>query len=110
MGEIGNRPFYYAELYTDPSNENRVYTIFTYVNVSEDGGKSFKELMPAYGTEVGVHPDHHAWYIHPNKPDMMLDGNDGGLNITYDGGKTWRFVQNLPVGQFYHINVDNDYP
>lgn len=56
MGEIGNRPFYYAELYADPSNENRVYTIFTYVNVSEDGGKSFKELMPAYGTEVGFTP------------------------------------------------------
>ena len=110
MGEIGNRPFYYAELYADPSNENRVYTIFTYVNVSEDGGKSFKELMPAYGTEVGVHPDHHAWYINPKNPNMMLDGNDGGLNITYDGGETWRFVQNLPVGQFYHINVDNDYP
>lgn len=110
MREIGNRPFYYAEIYADPLNENRVYSIFTYVNVSEDGGKSFKELMPAYGTDVGVHPDHHAWYIHPKNPDMMLDGNDGGLNITYDGGENWRFVQNLPVGQFYHINVDNDYP
>lgn len=110
MSEIGNRPFYYAELYADPSNENRVYSIFTYVNVSEDGGKSFKELMPAYGTTTGVHPDHHAWYIHPQNPDMMLDGNDGGLNITYDGGETWRFVQNLPVGQFYHINTDNEYP
>lgn len=110
MSEIGNRPFYYAELYADPSNENRVYSIFTYVNVSEDGGKSFKELMPAYGTTTGVHPDHHAWYIHPQNPDMMLDGNDGGLNITYDGGETWRFVQNLPVGQFYHINADNEYP
>lgn len=110
MNEIGNRPFYYAELYADPINENRVYSIFTYVNVSEDGGKSFKELMPAYGTDVGVHPDHHAWYIHPENPDMMLNGNDGGLNITYDGGKTWRFVENLPVGQFYHVSVDNDYP
>jgi len=110
MREIGNRPFYYAEIHADPSNENRVYSIFTYVNVSEDGGKSFTELMPAYGTDVGVHPDHHAWYIHPDNPNMMLDGNDGGLNITYDGGETWRFVQNLPVGQFYHINVDNDYP
>ena len=110
MGEIGNRPFYYHELYADPKNENRLYTIFTYVNVSEDGGKSFKELMPAYGTEVGVHPDHHAWYIHPENPKMMLDGNDGGLNITYDGGETWRFVKNLPIAQYYHINVDNEFP
>lgn len=110
MREIGNRPFYYAEIHADPSNENRLYSIFTYVNVSEDGGKSFSSLMPAYGTNVGVHPDHHAWYIHPDNPDMMLDGNDGGLTITYDRGETWRFVQNLPVGQFYHINTDNDYP
>lgn len=110
MREIGNRPFYYAEIHADPSNENRIYSIFTYVNVSEDGGKTFKELMPAYGTNVGVHPDHHAWYIHPDKPEMMLNGNDGGLNITYDRGETWRFVENLPVGQFYHISVDNEYP
>ncbi|MAZ26184.1 MAG: hypothetical protein CL868_03775 [Cytophagaceae bacterium] len=110
MNEIGNRPFYYADIYVAPDNENRVYTIFTYVNVSEDGGKSFKELMPAYGADNGVHPDHHAWFIHPKNPDFMMDGNDGGLYITRDGGKDWRFVENLPVGQFYHVAVDNDYP
>ncbi|MFD2516747.1 VPS10 domain-containing protein [Salinimicrobium flavum] len=110
MDEIGNRPFYYAEIYVAPNNENRVYSIFTYVNVSEDGGKSFKELMPAYGVSNGIHPDHHAWYIHPQNPDFMMDGNDGGLNITRDGGKTWRFVENLPVGQFYHVSVDNEIP
>ncbi|MDP5043365.1 MAG: hypothetical protein NWQ06_00120, partial [Leeuwenhoekiella sp.] len=108
--EIGDRPFYYAEIYVAPNNENRVYTVFTYINVSEDGGASFKELMPAYGVENGVHPDHHAWYIHPTNPDFMIDGNDGGLNITRDGGKTWRFAENIPVGQFYHIAVDNEYP
>jgi hypothetical protein len=66
--------------------------------------------MPAYGTNIGVHPDHHAWYIHPDDPSFMIDGNDGGLNITRDKGKTWRFVENLPVGQFYHINYDMEYP
>ncbi|VAW11836.1 FIG00930253: hypothetical protein, partial [hydrothermal vent metagenome] len=104
---IGNRPFYYSDLFVDPQNENRLYTVFTNVNYSIDGGKSFKQLMPAYGTNVGVHPDHHAWWIHPSNPSFMIDGNDGGLNITKDKGKTWRFVENLPVGQFYHINVDN---
>ncbi len=108
--DIGNRPFYYSEIYVDPVNENRVYSIFTYVNVSVDGGKSFSQLMGAYGVDNGVHPDHHAWYIHPNDPDFMIDGNDGGLNITRDRGETWRFVSNLPVGQFYHINVDNETP
>lgn len=108
--EIGNRPFYYAEIYVDPQNENRVYSIYTYVNVSEDGGKSFEQLMPAYGVDNGVHPDHHAWWIDPNNGQFMMDGNDGGMNITKDGGKTWRFIGNLPVAQFYHINVDNEFP
>jgi len=107
---IGNRPFYYSEIYVDPQNENRLYTVFTYINVSQDGGKNFEELMPAYGVNNGVHPDHHAWWIHPTNGQFMIDGNDGGLNITKDGGKSWRFIGNIPVAQFYHINVDNEYP
>ncbi|MDT0554682.1 WD40/YVTN/BNR-like repeat-containing protein [Patiriisocius hiemis] len=108
--DIGNRPFYYSEIYVDPQNENRVFSVFTYVNVSEDGGKNFTQLMPAYGVDNGVHPDHHAWWIHPEDGSFMIDGNDGGMNITHDGGKSWRFIGNLPVAQFYHINVDNEFP
>ncbi|WP_405368126.1 WD40/YVTN/BNR-like repeat-containing protein [Nonlabens sp. Asnod2-A12] len=108
--DIGNRPFYYSEIYVDSQNENRLYSVFTYINVSEDGGKSFTQLMPAYGVDNGVHPDHHAWYIHPKNGKFMIDGNDGGLNITRDRGKTWRFIGNLPVAQFYHINVDMETP
>jgi photosystem II stability/assembly factor-like uncharacterized protein len=74
--------------------------------VSEDGGKSFKELLPY----SGVHPDHHAWWINPENPNMIIDGNDGGLNISRDMGKTWVFADNIPVGQFYHINVDMAHP
>jgi photosystem II stability/assembly factor-like uncharacterized protein len=107
---IGNRPFYYSEIYVDPENENRLYTIFTYVNVSNDGGKTWNQLMGAYGVDNGVHPDHHAWWIHPEDGSFMIDGNDGGMNITHDRGKTWRFVGNIPVAQFYHIAVDNEYP
>lgn len=106
MAEIGDRPFYYGEIYVDSKNENRLYTIFSRVNVSEDGGKSFRELLPY----SGVHPDHHAWWIHPEDPSFIIDGNDGGLNITRDMGRNWQFVENIPVGQFYHINVDMDYP
>ncbi len=108
--DIGDRPFYYSDIFVDPQNENRVYSVFTYVNVSEDGGRSFRQLMPAYGTDNGVHPDHHAWWIHPQDGNFMIDGNDGGLNITRDGGRTWRFIGNLPVGQFYHISVDSEFP
>ncbi|QBA64478.1 WD40/YVTN/BNR-like repeat-containing protein [Muriicola soli] len=108
--DIGNRPFYYSEIYVDPQNENRVYSVFTYVNVSEDGGKNFTELMPAYYVSNGVHPDHHAWWIHPEDGSFMIDGNDGGMNITRDRGESWRFIGNLPVGQFYHISTDNEFP
>ncbi len=102
---IGGRPFYYAEIYVDPENENRVYTLFSGVNVSEDGALTFDRR-----TAESVHLDHHAWYIDPLNPDRMLDGNDGGMGITYDRGVTWRHIENLPVGQFYHINVDNEIP
>ncbi|MDH5380243.1 MAG: hypothetical protein OEW75_05285, partial [Cyclobacteriaceae bacterium] len=104
--DIGNRPFYYSDIFVDPTNENRVYSLFSLVNWSEDGGKSFNTLLPY----SGIHPDHHAWWIHPENGNFMIDGNDGGLNITRDGGKTWRFVENLPVAQYYHINVDMEYP
>ena len=106
---IGGRPFYYAEIYVDPVNENRIYNLHTYVTVSNDGGKTFESLMTAYGAN-GVHPDHHAFWGHPTNPNFIIEGNDGGLNISYDRGNTWRFVENLPVAQFYHINYDMDWP
>ncbi len=102
---IGNRPFYYAEIYVDPQNENRVYTLFSGVNVSEDGALTFDKR-----TAESVHLDHHAWYIDPLNPDRILDGNDGGMGISYDKGATWRHIENLPLGQFYHINTDNELP
>ncbi len=106
-GDVGNRPFYYAEIYVDPFNENRVYSIYTYISKSEDGAKSFESLYPYYNW---VHPDHHAFWLSKESPGFMIDGNDGGLNITYDGGDTWRFIDNIPVGQYYHVNVDMDIP
>ena len=105
--DIGNRPFYYAEIYVDSQNENRIYNLWSYVSRSEDGGKTFKTIMD-YGNNV--HPDHHAFWIDPDDSNYLIDGNDGGLNISRDGGNTWRFVTNLPVGQFYHVDVDNDFP
>lgn len=106
---IGNRPFYYADIAVDPVNENRIYSVFTYINVSEDGGKSFKQWAASYVLR-GIHPDHHAFWVHPNNPNFIIDGNDGGLNITRDRGENWRFAENIPVAQFYHINVDNEIP
>ena len=106
-GNIGNRPFYYSELYVDPKDENRVYSLWSYLSRSQDGGRSFR-IIANYGNNV--HPDHHAFWISPNDPSYLIDGNDGGLNISNDRGNTWRFITNLPVGQFYHVNVDDDFP
>ncbi|MDP4914423.1 MAG: hypothetical protein NWR46_08500 [Saprospiraceae bacterium] len=103
---VSDRPFYYHEIYVDPKNENRIYNLFSLVTRSEDGGKTFQTLLPYYG----VHPDHHAFWIHPEDPNYLIDGNDGGLNISRDMGKTWRFIENIPVGQFYHVNYDMSIP
>lgn len=100
---VGNRPFYYADIYVDPINENRVYSLWSIVTVSEDGGKTFKNLTSYWG---GVHPDHHAFYIHPTDPNFLIDGNDGGLYLSHDRGDNWQFVDNLPLGQLYHIDYD----
>lgn len=105
---IGGRPFYYADIRVDPMNENRIYNIHSVIDKSEDGGKSFQNMISYYGD--AVHPDHHAFWIDPTNPDHMIEGNDGGLNFTKDRGKNWRFVENLPVAQFYHISVDNELP
>ena len=104
--EIGNRPFYYADIFVDPQNENRIYSLYSMISRSEDGGKSFEIIVPY----SGVHPDHHAFWIHPEDPAFIIDGNDGGMAISKDMGKNWRFVENLPLAQFYHISIDNEFP
>lgn len=103
---VTNRPFYFQEIAVDPLNENRVWLIYQMIAVSEDGGKDFKVVIPYNG----IHPDHHAFWIHPRNNKFIIDGNDGGIGITRDQGKTWVFDEKLPVGQFYHINADNEMP
>ena len=103
---VTNRPFYFQEIAVDPQNENRLWLIYQMISVSEDAGKSFNIVLPYNG----IHPDHHAFWIHPRDGNFIIDGNDGGIGISRDRGKTWQFDEKLPVGQFYHINVDNDIP
>ena len=103
---VGNRPFYYADIHVDPTDPNRLFNLYSMVDLSEDGGRTFRTILPY----SGVHPDHHAFYIHPDDANFIIDGNDGGLNISRDGGRHWTFVNNLPLGQFYHIATDNATP
>jgi len=102
---INGRPFYYGQVRVDPTNENHVWIVQSPVNHSIDGGKTFDALLPFRE----VHVDHHAFWVHPNGK-FLVDGNDGGVYLSYDGGYTWRFIENLPLAQFYHIAVDMDTP
>lgn len=107
--EVTNRPFYYNDIFVDPENENRIYHVASTIRISEDGGRNFEGWQPSY-SDTGIHPDHHAFWVSSKDPDFIIEGNDGGMAITRDKGKTWRFVENLPVAQFYHINVDDEIP
>ncbi|GBD32602.1 Ycf48-like protein [bacterium HR33] len=102
---IAERPFYYAQVRVDPTNENRVYNVHGTIDLSEDGGKTFRVLLPF----ERVHVDHHALWISPDGK-ILYDGNDGGVYISRDRGASWRFVENLPLAQFYHIAVDWETP
>ena len=104
--EVTNRAFYFQDIRVDPKNENRLYNIKQTITMSEDGGRTFKTVIPY----SGIHPDHHAFWINPLDPNFILDGNDGGIGISRDRGRNWKFDEQLPVGQFYHINVDNKIP
>jgi photosystem II stability/assembly factor-like uncharacterized protein len=103
---VAPRPFYYADLRVDPARPDRVYNLHSLVTVSDDAGKTFRPLI----TFASIHPDHHAMWINPKNARHILDGNDGGVSVSYDRGETWRFVANLPLAQYYHIRVDLDRP
>ncbi|MCC6670338.1 MAG: glycosyl hydrolase [Planctomycetes bacterium] len=99
---VGGSPgYYYGQIRVDPRNDQRLYVLSVPVHVSEDGGKTFK-------TDVfrDVHVDHHALWIHPEDSKVMLIGNDGGMAITYDGGRHCDHLNDLPIGQFYTVSVD----
>jgi photosystem II stability/assembly factor-like uncharacterized protein len=104
---IANRPFYYCQLAVDPLNENRLYKVESEISLSIDGGETFETLLPF---DERVHVDHHAWYVNPTDGQLVISGNDGGVSISRDRAATWRFVENLPLAQFYHINVDMETP
>lgn len=102
---INGRPFYYGQIKADPTNENHVWIVEGRINYSIDGGKTFEQLLGF----AEVHVDHHAFRVHPDGK-FIVDGNDGGVYLSYDGGTTWRFIENLPLAQFYEIAVDMDTP
>ncbi len=96
---------YYNEIYCDPLDVDRVYSMETYSKYTDDGGKTWHNL----GMD-GRHVDDHALWIDPENTKHLLIGGDGGVYETFDAGNTWLFKTNLPVTQFYRVNVDNEFP
>lgn len=95
--------YYFGKIHVDPSNSEKIYIYGVPILKSVDGGKTFKSI-----DADNVHADHHALWINPKMSGHLIDGNDGGVNISYDDGKTW-IKNNAPaVGQFYTVNVDNE--
>ncbi|HKZ81211.1 MAG TPA: hypothetical protein VJ124_23275 [Pyrinomonadaceae bacterium] len=98
------RPFYFANLIVDPTNENRIYKPDGPLIVSDDGGKSFSNISG------GAHGDFHDVWINPGNSDQLITGDDGGIWYSYDAGNRWWKGDNLPISQFYHVSVDMDMP
>ena len=105
---VAPRPFYFNDLRIDPTNPSRLFSVDYNPRLSEDGGKTFKPLPGA--TWALIHGDHHALWIHPRDPSLMYVGNDGGVAVSRDGGRNFRFVSNLPLAQYYHVAVDDERP
>jgi len=98
-------PQYYNELYVDPQNPERVYSVDTFTQVSEDGGKTWNKI-----SFKNRHVDDHAFWIDPANTDHLYIGGDGGVYESWDRGQLWRHVRNLPATQFYRATPDNDSP
>jgi photosystem II stability/assembly factor-like uncharacterized protein len=104
-GYVATSPQYYQEIVADPRVFDRIYALDTLLQVSEDGGKTFRTLG-----ERWKHVDNHALWIDPRDSDHLVIGCDGGLYETWDRGQSYRYTENLPITQFYKIAVDNDAP
>ncbi|HYP29396.1 MAG TPA: hypothetical protein VE262_21980 [Blastocatellia bacterium] len=101
---IVSRGFYYTDLRVDPTNENRVYAVASILSVSIDGGRTFRAISPK------THIDYHALWIDPKNPSRMWQGQDGGFAVSHDQGANWDYINNMPLGQFYHVYADNRLP
>jgi len=100
---IQTRSWYYMHVFADVANEDLVYVLNAPFMKSVDGGKNF--------TRVNVpHGDNHDLWINPEYPEIMINSNDGGANVSFNGGKSWSTQQNQPTAQFYRVNADNRYP
>lgn len=101
--KLRQRAWYYTRVYADTEDVDKVYVLNVRYHKSTDGGKTFS-------THNAPHGDHHDLWIAPENPDRMVIGDDGGAQVTYDGGETWSTYHNQPTSQFYRVTTDNAFP
>ncbi|MEX0837844.1 MAG: hypothetical protein WD101_05880 [Gemmatimonadota bacterium] len=110
VSDLNIRPMYYSHIWIDPSDEDRVYSLATRSNRSDDGGRTWTDIARRVTYDVGVHSDHHALWINPGNPDHLIMGGDAGLHVSYDRGHNFRKINNFPITQMYAIAVDMQDP
>ena len=98
-----NRPFYYTNIELDPTNPDIIYSNANPLLKSIDGGKTWKRMSVPHG-------DNHDIWINPNNPDLLIQANDGGANVSHNGGETWSTQFNQPTAELYQVEVDDQYP
>ncbi len=111
VNKLNPRPMYYSKLRIDPTDAKRIYVLGAPFYVSDDGGKTLQnntDMTPVY--DIGVHGDHHALWVNPANNQHLILGGDGGLYFSWDRSKTWDKVNNIPIAQFYAIDVDMQDP
>ena len=100
---LRQRAWYYSRVFADPLDEHTVYVLNTRMYKSVDGGKSFETIPTPHG-------DNHCLWINPNNPDVMIESNDGGANVSFNGGRSWSSQFNQPTSELYRVSVDNQFP
>ncbi|NNK51551.1 MAG: glycosyl hydrolase, partial [Xanthomonadales bacterium] len=101
--KLRQRAWYYSRINADPQDESVVYVLNVRFHKSKDGGKTFETLSTPHG-------DNHDLWIDPDDPDRMIQSNDGGANVSYDGGDNWSVQSNQPTAQMYRVSTDNAFP
>ncbi|MCB0705878.1 MAG: glycosyl hydrolase [Saprospiraceae bacterium] len=101
--DLRQRAWYYTRIYADPEDEDVVYVLNVNYHKSKDGGKTFSNYNAPHG-------DHHDLWIAPEDPQRMIVGDDGGAQVSFDGGETWTTYYNQPTAQLYRLTTDNHFP
>ena len=105
LSSTNPRPMYFSQIRIDPQDDSRIYVLGVSLHISDDGGKTFRDDGASK-----IHVDFHAMWIDPNNPDHVMIGGDGGVGISYDRSRTYQWLSNLNVGQFYHVQYDMKSP